>query len=779
MIFRATPFTGWVRGFVAFILSQSCVLVVLGLGVAVPSVRAQTIESMLNGFAAAEAQNPLPENPVIFVGSSTIANWGNLGTYFPGVPVVNRGISGTQMGDVLFNYNRWVAPYKSPLIVLYEGDNDLASGKSPAIVFNNYLTFVNRMDRDFPGTSILIVSVKPSPSRIGLIGAMGSLNGMLQNLCASRPNLRFADIFPAMLGADGQPRPELYGPDQLHMSLAGYALWQSILASHLVSAPFDGRHSFQLDFGSGVTPAAGWNAVTPVTTALEGLTWVNGQPSTVAMAMEKPFNALGQNGTVSGAVFPATVSSDSLCGNTEAVGGKSNVFPKFRFTGLDSTRAYRFTFFASQMGGSANLQTRFTATGEAVKSVLLDAANNGNKVVCMQGVVPDAAGGISIKMEPGPANTSPVHLTCLSALKVDGLLRVVPDFSPPVLVSALGRLGRILEITFNKAMDPASISGTSHFQLNPGAAVAAASLQPDGRTLTLTLDRPLYGSVTLGLEGLRDSSGNALATGTNTTFHSPLPPQGPLYVDFGSDSILTANQASTGTWNNVDQYLGGSDSGVLPSLKTGDSVATSCELRMVRRFNSSNGSGTTQSTVFPANATVDSLFGNTEAFGAGSNVFPAFQLIGLSPSTGYDFTFFASRMGATDRRETLYTLSGANTVTTSLDASNNINNTALAASVFPNAAGEITISLSPGPGNNNANHFTYLGVMKLALSPLPQVSMKLVPGNQIQIDWTGSGSLQRAETLEGPWVSILPKPVSPFTESFCRRTRQFYRLAYP
>ena len=45
--------------------------------------------------------------------------------------------------------------------------------------------------------------------------------------------------------------------------------------------------------------------------------------------------------------------------------------------------------------------------------------------------------------------------------------------------------------------------------------------------------------------------------------------------------------------------------------------------------------------------------------------------------------------------------------------------------------------------------------------------------------WTGSGRLQRAATLEGPWVPVLPTPVSPFNESILPRARQFYRLAYP
>ena len=29
------------------------------------------------------------------------------------------------------------------------------------------------------------------------------------------------------LGPDGRPRPALYGPDQLHMTPAGYALWRA------------------------------------------------------------------------------------------------------------------------------------------------------------------------------------------------------------------------------------------------------------------------------------------------------------------------------------------------------------------------------------------------------------------------------------------------------------------------------------------------------------------------------------------------------------------------
>ena len=44
------------------------------------------------------------------------------------------------------------------------------------------------------------------------------------------PRLAFADVVPPMLDAAGQPRAELFVADRLHLSEAGYAVWQPIVA---------------------------------------------------------------------------------------------------------------------------------------------------------------------------------------------------------------------------------------------------------------------------------------------------------------------------------------------------------------------------------------------------------------------------------------------------------------------------------------------------------------------------------------------------------------------
>lgn len=184
--------------------------------------------------------------------------------------------------------------------------------------------------------------------------------------------------------------------------------------------------------------------------------------------------------------------------------------------------------------------------------------------------------------------------------------------------------------------------------------------------------------------------------------------------DFGSDSSLTeaVEPEPEASWNNVTTTVGTDPAGVLADLVTTEGAATGATLEMVARFNGANTAGSTAATVYPTTATSDSLFGNTEPFNGLENVLPAFKLTGLNPLASYDFTFYGSR-GATDNRETRYTVTGANSALGDLNAAGNMDETVQVAGVKPTESGEITVSVTPGPNNNNGSHFTYLGVMQV------------------------------------------------------------------
>jgi len=121
-------------------------------------------------------------------------------------------------------------PYRPHLIVLYAGDNDIAEGATPENVFNDYKAFVQLVRKSLPRARIAFVSIKPSIARIAMIEKIRTANRMISQYAASHPRLHYVDVFSPMLNANGQPRPELFVADGLHMNAAGYALWRDALA---------------------------------------------------------------------------------------------------------------------------------------------------------------------------------------------------------------------------------------------------------------------------------------------------------------------------------------------------------------------------------------------------------------------------------------------------------------------------------------------------------------------------------------------------------------------
>jgi uncharacterized protein (TIGR03382 family) len=195
-------------------------------------------------------------------------------------------------------------------------------------------------------------------------------------------------------------------------------------------------------------------------------------------------------------------------------------------------------------------------------------------------------------------------------------------------------------------------------------------------------------------------------------------------IDFGGANITSTGVAPNdpvSTWNNPPTSVTQTDTGLHSGLVTVDNTPSSIGIQMTRRFNGVNENGTLASTQFAGNATRDSLFGNTGEFSGLSNIFPQFKLTNLDTASVYSLTFYASRTGVGDNRETQYDVAGATSMTTFLNAANNVDVVTTATGIAPDGSNEITISLSPGPNNNNgATLFTYLGVLRIEAQPIPE-----------------------------------------------------------
>ena len=188
-------------------------------------------------FDSVNRVSPPPTGGVVFTGSSSIRLWESLAADFPGVPVVNRGFGGSTLPDVVYYAPRTVLPARPRTIVLYAGDNDLASGRTPAQVLDAYRAFVRAVRGSLPSVRIVYISIKPSPSRWNLAGRMRDANALIAADIARDPLAQFVNVFDPMLGANGHPRPELFVDDSLHMTPAGYALWRARVAPLIGARP--------------------------------------------------------------------------------------------------------------------------------------------------------------------------------------------------------------------------------------------------------------------------------------------------------------------------------------------------------------------------------------------------------------------------------------------------------------------------------------------------------------------------------------------------------------
>jgi lysophospholipase L1-like esterase len=197
---------------------------------AAPADHPTRFEAEIRAFEAADRASPPPLGVVVFVGSSSIKNWTDVAADFPSVPVLNRGFGGSTLADVVYYADRIVLRYQPRLVVLYAGDNDLAEGRTPERVVGDYRAFVARLKSAWPRARVAFVSIKPSPSRRAYIDRARETNQRIRAEIARDSLQAYVDVFTPMLDATGQPRPELFEADSLHLTPAGYLLWRSLLA---------------------------------------------------------------------------------------------------------------------------------------------------------------------------------------------------------------------------------------------------------------------------------------------------------------------------------------------------------------------------------------------------------------------------------------------------------------------------------------------------------------------------------------------------------------------
>jgi lysophospholipase L1-like esterase len=177
-----------------------------------------------------------PKQAIVFTGSSSFRMWTNVQDDFPEYKIINRAFGGSTLPDVIRYADDVIFKYQPRQVVIYCGDNDLAASDSAGAetVAQRFEKLFGMTRKKLPAVSLVYVSIKPSPSRAQLMPKMERANQLIKDFLGKQSNTAFVDVYHLMLNADGSPKKELFLEDNLHMTRAGYLIWQSAIKPYLL-----------------------------------------------------------------------------------------------------------------------------------------------------------------------------------------------------------------------------------------------------------------------------------------------------------------------------------------------------------------------------------------------------------------------------------------------------------------------------------------------------------------------------------------------------------------
>jgi lysophospholipase L1-like esterase len=196
---------------------------------------AQPFAEEIERFKKQDQLNAPPANAILFVGSSSFTKWTDVSNNFPGYIIINRGFGGSTLLDVIRYANDIIIPYHPKQVVIYCGDNDLASSDAvtPDSVFERFRVLFDLIRAHLPGENIVYVSIKPSPSRARLKEKMDQTNLLIKTYLSLNRNTAFVDVYHKMLNPDGTVMTDIFLEDNLHMNAKGYTIWQKAITPYL------------------------------------------------------------------------------------------------------------------------------------------------------------------------------------------------------------------------------------------------------------------------------------------------------------------------------------------------------------------------------------------------------------------------------------------------------------------------------------------------------------------------------------------------------------------
>ena len=213
-----------------------CFILLTSLFFSALTLQAQPFAQEIQAFKKEDSLHFPASKQILLIGSSSFTKWKDVQEYFPSYPILNRGFGGSQLPDQVRYVNDIVFPYQPKQIIIYCGENDMASHDSVTaqVVLRRFKELFTLIRTKMPNVPIAFISMKPSPSRQLIQKKIVEGNALIKAFLKKQKRTAFIDVYKDMIDDEGKPMGDLFVEDNLHMNAKGYAIWKKSMEPHLM-----------------------------------------------------------------------------------------------------------------------------------------------------------------------------------------------------------------------------------------------------------------------------------------------------------------------------------------------------------------------------------------------------------------------------------------------------------------------------------------------------------------------------------------------------------------
>ena len=183
------------------------------------------------------------EDYLLFIGSSSIRRWNSIKADMAPYVVVKRGYGGAHYYDLIHHVDRLVKNISAAKAVIIFVANDISGPNdwdkihqdlTPREVKTLFKAVAKKIHKQLGDeTPIFVIETTPTPSRWHVWNQISTANDLIQEYTEKQANLNFISTRNEFFNKRGVPKGKYFIKDSLHLSEAGYDLWEQIIKDAL------------------------------------------------------------------------------------------------------------------------------------------------------------------------------------------------------------------------------------------------------------------------------------------------------------------------------------------------------------------------------------------------------------------------------------------------------------------------------------------------------------------------------------------------------------------